>query len=367
MTNKYLKYGIVVGLLVFAMFFSLRNHSETVAKPGVTLLRIGYFTLDPNFQDFISEAAEAYTRLHPDVEIKQLRVPRQVYRQWQRTQIVGEMAPEIMQFSFIDEGVEEMVLHQFVVLDRWVQAPNPYREGEPVKWKDSFHDALLSRDSYNAKIRAYFGIPFVMGGYRLIYNESMREEWDLPEPPWGYREFLQMANRLSQGKGQADGAHPKKVLVASDYSSYVMFRKLFTSVTQPLILELDRDGDLVVNDWELSLAFLEKEWSYETAEVKAGLQLIHDTGKLMNAGFAQIKKQDGVVQFVQERGMALGTGHSDMSYLPRIPPFPCWINTIQCMENLCSGQLRKCMARHPPPSESCVHRCRSTRLIFSDG
>lgn len=321
MTKNYLKYGTVIGLLVFAMFLSLRNHTETMAKPGETLLRIGYFTLDPNFQDFMTEAAEAYTRLHPDIEIKQLRVPRQVYRQWQRTQIVGEMAPEIMQFSFIDEGVEEMVLHQFVVLDRWVNAPNPYQEGGEVPWKDTFHDTLSSRDSYNAKIRAYFGIPFVMGGYRLIYNESVREEWGMPAPPWDYREFIQMADRLAHEGGVSANDSPKKILVGSDYSSYVLFRKLFASVTQSLVLELDRDGDLIVNDWETALGFLDQQWSYDTTEVKAGLQLIHEGGKLMNAGFAQIKKPDGMVQFVQKRGMALGSGHSDMSYLPGIAPF----------------------------------------------
>jgi len=321
MTNKYLRYGIVVGIVVFAMIWSCRNQSETVAKPGVSLLRIGYFTLDPNFQDFMTEAAEAYHRLHPDVEIKQLRVPRQVYRQWQRTQIVGEMAPEIMQFSFIDEGVEEMVLNRFVILDSWVRKPNPYREGEEIAWKDSFHDTLGSRDSYNAQIRAYFGIPFVMGGYRLIYNESLREELGMPVAPWNYQEFQQMADRL-KGELEADGiVHPVKLMVGSDFSSYVLFRKLFTSVTQPLIFELDRDGDMVVNDWETAFGFLEKKWSYETAEVKAGLRLIHDSAKLMNAGFAEIKNQDGVVQFVQQRGMALGSGHLAMSYLPEIAPF----------------------------------------------
>jgi ABC-type glycerol-3-phosphate transport system substrate-binding protein len=321
MGKRRVGFALIIVTVLVAFGVTRRNYTATTSDPGTVTLRVGHFTIDPSFRIFMDKAAAAYTRLHPHVRIKQLDVPRQVYPQWQRTQIVGDTAPEIMQFAFFNAGIEDMVMHRFMVLDTWAEKPNPYRLGDETPWKETFLDGLGSRDSYSDKLRAYFGIPLIMGGYRFFYNETMRETQQLAAAPWTYREFGKLARALRQAGVTDESGRAVRPLVASDYSSYSTFKMLFASVTQPLLFSLDRNYDLQITGRDTGMGMLEGRWNYHTEEVQAALHLMRETADLMNPGFEQLRKQDGVLQFVQSRGLGMGGAHIDVTYLKELAPF----------------------------------------------
>lgn len=317
-------YGLIIVVTIVAFVIARRNYTATTDVPGTVTLRVAHFTIDPSFRSFLDKAAEAYTRLHPHVRVRQMDIPRQVYLQWQRTQIVGDMAPEIMQFAYFNPGVEDMVMHHFTVLDPWVEKPNPYRREtaeKPLIWKDTFLDGLGSRDAYSDKLRAYFGIPLIMGGYRFFYNEEMREKVGIKDAPWTFQEFKELAKQLNSAGVKDGSGRAVNAMVASDYSSYSTFKMLFTSVTQPLLFSLDRNYDFEITGRDTGMGMLEGRWDYRTEEVQAGLGLMRETSDFMNVGFSQLMKQDGVLQFVQERGMTIGGAHVDLTYLRELAPF----------------------------------------------
>ncbi|MEZ5413012.1 MAG: ABC transporter substrate-binding protein [Opitutaceae bacterium] len=301
--------ALIIVSIVTAFVLARKNYQATRDAPGTVTIRVAHFTIDPSFRRFLDKAAAAYHERNPQVVVRQMDIPRQVYLQWQRTQIVGDMAPEIMQFAYFNAGVEDMVMHRFAVLDAWVEKPNPYRADDTV-WKNTFLDGLGSRDAYSDKLRAYFGIPLIMGGYRFFYNEDLRRAQGLPPAPWNYQTF--------RGFAESGAVSP---MVGSDYSSYSTFKALFASVTQPLLYSLDRDFDLELNGRDAGMAYLEGRWDYDTEEIRAAFRLIRDAGKLMNPGFEQLSRQDGVLQFVQERGLSIGGAHVDVTYLRELAPF----------------------------------------------
>jgi len=319
------RFGYVLIMLVTIVAFVVarRNYKATTTEPGTVTIRISHFTIDPHFRSFLDKAGAEYEKRNPGVRIRQLDIPRQVYLQWQRTQIIGEMAPEIMQFAYFNPGVEDMVRHRFAVLDPWVEKPNPYDYGEETKalpWRDTFLDGLNSRDAYSGKLRAYFGIPLIMGGYRFFYNQDMREAKIGGDQPWTYREFSTLGEKLNAPDGEG-GSGRVMVMASSDYSSYTFSKMLFSSMTQSMVFKMDRNYDLKLSGRDTSMGFLEGRWNYHTEEVQAGFRLMRDASRLMNPGFAQLGKNNGISEFTQGRALGLGGAHIDLSYLKQLAGF----------------------------------------------
>lgn len=317
-------YGLIVVATIGALLMTRKNYVATTTQPGTVTIRVAHFTLDPQFRSFLTKAGEAYEKIHPEVRIKQMDVPRQVYPQWQRTQIIGDMAPEIMQFAYFNAGVEDMVMHRFTVLDSWVEKPNPYRADDETKsmaWRDTFLDGLNSRDAYNDKLRAYFGIPLIMGGYRFFYNEEMSRERLGGEKEWNFQQFKALATRLNDSAVAAGDLRPVMPMSTSNYSSYSWFKMLFGSVTQSLMFTLDRNHDLQISGRDSALGFLEGRWNYHTEEVQAALRLMRESSQLMNPGFLQLQKPDGIMEFAQNRSFGVGGAHVDLTYLEELSRF----------------------------------------------
>jgi len=317
-------YGLIVVATIVAFAMTRNNLKDNATEPGTVTIRVAHFTLDPQFRVFLTKAARAYEKRHPHVQIRPMDVPRQVYLQWQRTQIVGEMAPEIMQFAYFNPGVEDMVMHHFTVLDPWVEKPNPYRTeagADLMPWRDTFIDGLNSRDAYNEKLRAYFGIPMIVGGYRFYFNKSMSEERLGGQQEWTYREFLPLMDMLNDSADTSGESHQVMPVASSNFSSYAWFKMLFSSVTQSLQFSLDRNYDFQLSGRDAALGFLEGRWNYHTEEMQAALKLMREASFLMNPGFSQLQKPDGIMEFAQQRSLGVAGGHVDLTYLKEVASF----------------------------------------------
>ena len=317
-------YVLVVVATIVAFAMTRNNLKDNATEPGTITIRVAHFTLDPQFRIFLTEAARAYEKRHPHVRIRPMDVPRQVYLQWQRTQIVGEMAPEIMQFAYFNPGVEDMVMHRFAVLDPWVEKPNPYRteaDADSMPWRDTFIDGLNSRDAYSEKLRAYFGIPLIVGGYQFYYNESMRKERVGGGQEWTYQEFIPLKDRLNDSTVAGGDPHQVMPMSSSLYSSYVWFKMLFSSVTQSLQFSLDRNYDFQLSGRDAALGFLEGRWNYHSEEVQVALKLMREASSQMSPGFAQLQKPDGIMEFAQQRSFGVAGGHVDLTYLKEVASF----------------------------------------------
>ncbi|MEZ5277979.1 MAG: hypothetical protein R3F07_16475 [Opitutaceae bacterium] len=311
-------------LLLAAVFLAAAIRTTRIGlrsadNSGVTTIQVAHFVLDPSFRRAFDLIARNYEASHPGVEIKRVDVPRSIYAQWQRTRLVGGDSPEIMQFAYFMTGVEDMVAQHFRILDGQVEAPNPYNVESAeaaVPWRDTFVDGMTSRDAFSQKLRVHFGIPLVVGGYRLFVNEDLWRQYSTDKH--ATVTFDSLIDRFNNSNRAPEGPH---LVGGSSFSAYVLFHNLYAAVTQPLLFRLDRNGDLDVTARECALGYLDGSWNHRTPEVFAAYSLMREFSRIMPTGFLQLGKEDGVFQFVQGHSILLAGGLMDVSYLREIAPF----------------------------------------------
>ena len=60
-------------------------------------IRFAHFELEVGVREALDSLARTYEREHPHVNVEQIAVPQQFYKQWIRTQLVGGIPPDIIE------------------------------------------------------------------------------------------------------------------------------------------------------------------------------------------------------------------------------------------------------------------------------
>jgi ABC-type sugar transport system permease subunit/ABC-type glycerol-3-phosphate transport system substrate-binding protein len=140
--------------------------------------------------------AKEFEALHPGVRIQFIKNPVGDFRTWMRTQLQGDMAPDVM-WTHSDYANEDAKYGWFLNLDPYLAQPNPYcPPGTPgsKRWVDQFY-----RDATNAKRSPdghLYSLPIDQVGTAFFYNKDLFERVGVTQPPKTWREFLEIQKKL---------------------------------------------------------------------------------------------------------------------------------------------------------------------------
>lgn len=311
-----------LSLLAATFAFSLWKIGTRAAAdndPSVRVIRIAHWQLEDGVSDAIDAAARDYERLHPDVRIQQMRIPERVYPNWVTTQLVGGIAPDLVQ---IGKGIDaERLVRYFRPITDDVMLPNPYNRGttfETTPWRDTYLDGMVS--GFDEAQQDYYGAPLFMATVRMYANVTLLHQiTGATELPRSLDELLALCSQ-AEAYAQQSG-RPLMPIAGSRYNAPFLIERLFRSVTQRLNLELSTNRQLTTDSEHLMAALLQGTWDLDTPSIRAGLTLAGDVGRQMQPGFLQLAREDATFLFQQNRALFIATGSWDATTLINSSPF----------------------------------------------
>jgi ABC-type sugar transport system, periplasmic component len=304
-------------LLAACFLFSLARvvrRGEAAADgtvDGRAVVRFAHWQLEGGLREAMDRLARDYEAVNPNVRVEQIAVPERTYKQWVRTQLIGGTAPEIVQLG---QGADDELLARFIMpISEWVDKPNPYNAGtdlENTPWRETFVDNMEAGWNYRPNLAEYYGASMSMFTVRIFYNRDLwrRLLGDTPVPKT-YDEFIEICERV-RSASETTGRVVLPIAGSRENGSMLAFR-LFSTQTQRLVRELDREHTLRPENIDVALAFLRGEWSVDSRGYHDGLAIMRETGLHMQPGFIQLRRDDAAFYFLQERAMMIATGSWD--------------------------------------------------------
>ena len=210
---------VVVGVTAFsaAMRHLMDGKVGALTGPRPTVLRIAHSFNDPQVADGFSRLATEYSRLHPEVEIKVQAIPLRVYRQWIRTQLIGEDPPDLIEPLGVGGVWEEIASQYLQPLTANVLEANPYNRGTEladISWKDTYFDGM--EGGYFLHLMEFYAVPFSLNNRRIFYNKKMfRAVKGDDRPPRNFREWIELGARIKAWSAER-GAAVSPLAIARD-------------------------------------------------------------------------------------------------------------------------------------------------------
>lgn len=324
---------LAVALLVAAFAFSaarlFRARAAAIVDPGIEVVRLAHWQLEPGVREAIDTIIADYEALHPQVRVEQMDIPGRAWKQWLRTQLVGGNPPDLIELAAY-ENPDDMLARYFTPLTTYLEEKNPYNDGEPdlrdKSWRESYAAELVPAPEglghyYNANLLEYYGAPSTMVTVRMFYNRNLiKAALGEDRVPRTFDEFVALCEAL-QRYAQASG-RPIKPLGGSVFNITKITDTLFSTVTQRLAIALDFGHNLELSGHELQIQYLRGHWSLRTPAVRASLQTVEAFGRYLSPGWVQLGREDGMLQFLQGRAAMLATGTWDAGGILMQADFP---------------------------------------------
>lgn len=298
----------LVAMFVWSIFQYASRHIEE-AIGDVKIVRIAHFNLEPGVRDAVDAVARLYESHRPDVRIEQMAVPERVYTQWVRVQLVGGHPPDLIALHASINS--ELLATHFSPLGAAMEAPNPWRKDDPdmaqLPWRNTFLDGVTSRPAFDVNLMEVYGVPSLQVTTRLYYNRDLwREIFGNEIPPSTLEEFLDACRVIQTYDGKNGRRYTP--IAGSQANSSPLTDRYFAAQTQRIGLTLDSRRALMTRGPDQALGFLRGEWSYADEPVRSGLAILREVGRMMTPGFAQLRRDDAVFHFVQERAVMIASG-----------------------------------------------------------
>lgn len=312
--------GLAFLAVAYAVAFALVLWRKTDEQTDERVtLRISQWQLEGGVREGIDAVIKRYEELNPHIHVVQIDVPDRVYLPWITTQLVGEMAPDLVEYSW---GWPNTARY-FEPITAEVMRPNPYNRGtelEGVPWRDTFIDGMTSPDNYVQSLGQYYGVSMTTGMHRIVYNRALLKSiTGRDQPPANYREFLAMCARI-----QADAtAHDRKLVpLANSRTTHTMLtNEIVSTMSTGLAERLDHQHRLRHDALSLASAYLRGEWSYDTPELVASFEVLQQVGAQSTSGFLQRERDTALTDFVTERAVMVVSPSWEASSLLQICDF----------------------------------------------
>ncbi len=184
-----------------------------------------------------ADIAKAYEELHPGVNIEFVKVPSGdiELEAWWRTGIASGKAPDIgwVPQRLLTPGVVEEYL---VPIDRYLEEPNPYVEGNK-RWVDIIpEEALL----YQRQLGVIYYFPIDVIDVGIFYNKNIFEEVGV-DAPQTWAEYMDIQKKI-KAAGYIPNVMPGNYIdVISWYVA--ILEDIFYRPKLPL-MDLDNNGDV---------------------------------------------------------------------------------------------------------------------------
>jgi len=314
--GRTLAIGILALLFIVAAVQVFQRGREEADDSDLEIIRFAHWQLEPGIREAFDAIAKEYMALHPQVRIKQLSIPGRVWKQWLRTQLVGGEPPDLIEVVNYEVS-DEMLARYFVPLTVPLEEKNPYNADEPdlrdLSWRRSFSSELIPEDSvhyYSANLLEYYAVPNAMVTVRIFYNRDIvRAALGEDRVPETYQEFLhwcEAVNAYAEKTGQ-----PIMALAGSSYNAVQLTGMLTSTLTQKLVLDIDYSKDLNFTVQETLITYLLGDWSMRTPALSRCFEIVESIGRFMPPGWAQLNRDDAMLQFLQGKVAMIPTGTWD--------------------------------------------------------
>lgn len=196
------------------------------------------------------EIAREYEELHPGTTIEFYNYAgdpgnSEEYTSWLTTQSIGRTLPELVH-------AHATVLEQFadnewfVDIMPYLEQPNPYVEGNE-RWIDLFGDEIIAtRQSGTGEL---WSLPISLVATSIYYNQDLFEELNLSEPE-NWEEFIEVMDTISQETDVVPFLYDMSTATNTSWA----YRVLLSFMYEPLLDEIDLDGDDIVSSEEFARA-----------------------------------------------------------------------------------------------------------------
>lgn len=197
-----------------------------------------------------AEIAEEYEALHPDVNIEFYNYPgdasnSEEYLSWLTTQSIAGSLPELV-FAHATELEAFSENDWFVDLMPYLEQPNPYVEGNE-RWIDLFGEEIIS--TRQASSGELWSLPISLVATSIFYNQDLFDELGLSEPE-DWEEFM---NVLATIEDETD-VMPFLYDMSTRGNTSWAYRVFLSFMYEPLLPEIDLDGDDIVSTEEFARA-----------------------------------------------------------------------------------------------------------------
>jgi raffinose/stachyose/melibiose transport system substrate-binding protein len=331
--------------LVAALLVLRRNVSEAVSDK--VTIRVSQWQLEGGVRQAFDAMVRRYEQLNPRVHVAVISIPDTIYQQWAKTQLVGENAPDIIEYSMAFGSVERF----FAPITDEVMKPNPYNRGTPlegVPWRDTFIDAMANVDGFNTQLNQYYAATLTQHSMRLIFNRPlMRAITGAEDPPRDYREFLALCARVQAYAREhhlvlAPMANSKDTVIG--LAGYVL-----ETAAGKVSQRLDARHTCLLSSNDVALAYLRGGWTFQEPELRAGLSMLQELGAQSMPGFLQLTRDSAIMDFVRGRALMVVA--------------PSW--EASSLKELCDFELGAFL--YPMPTESDPVYGRHMLSPYSDG
>ena len=141
---------IALGAYLSAVFIVLTRPGSVLSDDKRTVIRFAHWQIETGPRKAFDAMIKRFEELNPQVRVEQVDVPGRFYKQWLRTQLIGGMAPDIVEFGHLFDA-DDIYPRFLEPISDYMEVPNPYNRGTPlegVRWRDTFLDGLNTGDTY---------------------------------------------------------------------------------------------------------------------------------------------------------------------------------------------------------------------------
>ena len=324
--------AIVLVVLTFVVSLTqilLRNRRH---DPNKIVISLAHWQLEPGITDGFEYMAKKYNEQRKkdgldEIEFKQLPIPEGGYGQWVTTQLMGGTAPDLIEAGMGLPG-ETWIRYRayyMVPVTSEIFKPNPYNKGtelENEQWKNTYLDGMGVGIS---ELQEYYDVGLSMFSVRLFYNKNLllklttqlAKDGKLPgpleKPPEDARKFLELCDLIRAMKDDRGRAYLP--IAGGQYQFGMMNGNIADPLTAGLLADVDENMDLYPGNDETLMAVLEKRVTFDDPRLYRVMEISAEIAKRFPPGYTGLNRDDGVMQFVQQRSVFIATGSWDGSTL----------------------------------------------------
>jgi raffinose/stachyose/melibiose transport system substrate-binding protein len=293
----------------------IRGRGGAAAESQKTVLRFAHWQLEPGIRGALDDLIADYTKIHPEVEVRQILIPEEGYFQWVNTQLIGRTAPDMIEIGC--GGAVGWALwpkfyaRYFLPLDRYVDEPNPYNKGnklEGVPWRETYFDEM--EGGYAEELQSYYKVPISTCTVRLFYNKDLVKKVSGSNAfPETFEGLTDLCDRL-KAWGKENNVKMEPIA-----GSWYNFRKFFdaynTALTANYLDRLDTDYNGTVSRIESGAPMYSGQVKLTERPLEGNFELIQDLTKYFPPGWTSLDRDEAVFLFVQGQSAMITTGTWD--------------------------------------------------------
>ncbi len=318
---------IVGGCYLIAALVVLFRPGAMLSSDDRTVIRFSHWQAEAGPREAMDALIERYEELNPDVRVVQLDVPGRVYTRWVRTQLIGETAPDLIEFG---GGSNDIVPRFFEPISKYVDEPNPYNEGTPLegmRWRDTFVDGLNTPSSYIDRLSNYYAVTMCSVTLRLFYNPDLLEEiTGRREPPHTYEDLRRIQEEVAAYSARA--GKRVSLYAGCDYTGEIMIEQLLARAGVGVGFELDRFREQGSPVAQMAQEYMRGHWDYRTPALFDAIQNSHEAAPFFRPGFQQLDRDAATQEFLRSQALMFITGTWDATTLKTMAPFEVGVDHI---------------------------------------